>query len=147
MQVADTQVVEALERLVAAAVGLTTTVLGEVSVAGELTLPQWRILVVVTRSDGSRVGEVAGKVGVSLPAASRLVRRLERRGLVTAARDEDDRRATIVRPTEKGLRLWEDVVGRRRRRLVAALDVLEEPLPTGFGRGLELVAGTLERGG
>ena len=130
---AETQVVEALERLVTAAVGLTTTVLGEVSVAGELTLPQWRILVVVTGSDGSRVGEVASKVGISLPAASRLVRRLERRGFVTADRDEGDRRATNVRPTEEGLRLWQEVVGRRRRRLVAALDFLEEPLPAGFG--------------
>lgn len=66
---------------------------------------------------------------------------------MTATRDERDRRATIVRPTESGLRLWEDVAGRRRRRLAAALDVLEEPLPAGFGRGLEMVAGTLERGG
>jgi hypothetical protein len=51
---------------------------------------------------------------------------------------------SIVRPTEAGLRLWEDVAGRRRRRLVAALDVLQEPLPAGFGRGLELVVGMLE---
>ena len=39
---ADAQVVEALERLVTAAVGLTTVVLGEAGVASELTLPQWR---------------------------------------------------------------------------------------------------------
>lgn len=58
---ADAQVVEALERLVTAAVGLTTVVLGEAGVASELTLPQWRILVVVAESDGSRVGEVAGR--------------------------------------------------------------------------------------
>jgi DNA-binding MarR family transcriptional regulator len=143
MQVADAQVVEALERLVTAAVGLTTIVLGEAGVASELTLPQWRILVVVAESDGSRVGEVAGRIGVSLPAASRLVRRLERRGLVTATRDERDRRATNVRPTEAGLRLWEDVAGRRRRRLAAALDALHEPLPAGFGLGLQQVAGVL----
>jgi DNA-binding MarR family transcriptional regulator len=141
--VADAQVVEALERLVTAAVGLTTVVLGEVSAAGELTLPQWRILVVVAQSDGSRVGEVASRIGVSLPAASRLVRRLERRGLVTATRDERDRRATNVRPTEAGLRLWEDVAGRRRRRLAAALDALHEPLPEGFGLGLQRVASVL----
>jgi len=143
--VADARVVEALERLVTAAVGLTTVALGEAGVASELTLPQWRILVVVAQSDGSRVGEVAARIGVSLPAASRLVRRLERRGLVTAIRDERDRRATIVRPTEAGFRLWEDVAGRRRRRLVAALEVLQEPLPAGFGRGLELVVGVLEK--
>jgi DNA-binding MarR family transcriptional regulator len=140
---ADVQVVDAVEQLAAAAVGLTTLALSEADVGTELTLQQWRILAVVARSGEARVGEAACGIGAGLPAASRLVRRLERRGLVTTARDERDRRATLVRPTEAGLRLWGDVAGRRRRRIAAAIDSLDEPLPEGFGRGLELVVGAL----
>ena len=59
-------------------------------------------LVVGAATDGIRVGEIAGRIGSAVPTTSRLVRRLERRGLVAAERDEADRRATLVRLTPTG---------------------------------------------
>ena len=52
---------------------------------------------------------------------ARLVRRLERRGLLETARDETDRRATMVRPTEAGQSTLTAVMRKRRSLLVDAL--------------------------
>ena len=145
MPVADTRTVGAIERLVTAAVGLTTRTLAQARVASDITLPQWRALVVVAQADGIRVGEIGARVGLGLPAASRLVRRLERRGLVTTERDERDRRATVVRPTDRGRRLWRDVEEHRCRLIEAMLDARTEPLPERLPEGLEELASTLSR--
>ena len=94
------RIVEAIEGLVVEAVGITTVALVQATPGIDLSLPQWRALVVVGSSEtGMRVGEVAGRIGSAVPTTSRLVRRLERRGLLEAVRDETDRRATIVRLT------------------------------------------------
>lgn len=138
---ANDRVVQALEELATGFVGLTAVVLAEGGgSAGQLTVPQWRALVVVARADGLRIGEVARRVGLGLPAASRLVRRLERRRLVTTERDERDRRATIVRPTPAGLASWNAVAERRRRRIATLLDDLAEPLRADLAGGLEQLA-------
>jgi DNA-binding MarR family transcriptional regulator len=142
---ADPRLVEALEGLVVGAVGLTTVALAEFAPAADLTLPQWRALLVVSRADGVRVGEVGERVGMALPSASRLVRRLERRGLVTTARDETDRRGTIVRPTAAGLQLWRSMVGYRRQLIADLLDALPAPLPADLADELERVEGAFAR--
>jgi DNA-binding MarR family transcriptional regulator len=128
-----------LELLMFGAIGMTTLALSAAS-AGELTLSQWRALVVLGRRDSARVGEVAGAVGMSLPSTSRLIRRLERRGLVSTERDEGDRRATRVRLTERGRELREEVVRRRRSLMEAALVAHAPTLPPGLGPGLESIA-------
>ena len=81
-----------LERIAIGMVGLTTRALAHAESDLELTFPQWRaILVVGADTDGARIGEVAARVGGTIPATSRLLRRLERRGLVTLATDDADR--------------------------------------------------------
>src|ERR1700742_5236349 len=48
-------------------------------------------------AEGPRaVGEIAHDVGLSLPAASKIVRALADAGLVDRREDEDDRRRTVV---------------------------------------------------
>jgi DNA-binding MarR family transcriptional regulator len=95
--------VSALERIVIGAVGLTTRALAEAAPGTELTFPQWRALLIVGEDPGgTRVGQVATRVGVTLPATSRLLRRLERRGLVALSIDEVDHRATRARLTPRG---------------------------------------------
>ena len=109
----------ALERLVFAGVALTSRALAEATPGLELTIPQWRALVVLGEaSDGARVGEVAHALGGSLPATSRLLRRLERRGLLSAHRDEADHRATRVRLTPEGRRVRGAIVAYRRRTIL-----------------------------
>ena len=134
---ADRELVEALERLVVGAVGMTTVALAEFTPAAELTLPQWRALLVVARADGVRIGEIGSRLGMAPPSTSRLVRRLERRGLVTSARDEADRRGTIVRPTTLGLQLWANLVDYRRRLIADLLDTMPAPLPVDLADELE----------
>ncbi len=64
-----TELVAALEQIAIGAVGLTTRALAEAAPGVELTLPQWRALFIVGESaDGARVGEVAVRVGVTVPA-------------------------------------------------------------------------------
>jgi DNA-binding MarR family transcriptional regulator len=112
---------DAVERLLRAGVGMTALAIGEVDGAADLTLSQWRALVIASDSDGIRVGELAARLGIAVPSASRLVRRVEDRGLVTATRDDGDRRATIVRQTPAGKRVMRAVMARRRELVASAL--------------------------
>jgi DNA-binding MarR family transcriptional regulator len=112
---------DAVERLLRAGIGITALAIGQVDGATDLTLSQWRALVIASDSDGIRVGELAARLGIAVPSASRLVRRVVDRGLVTATRDDRDRRATIVRQTTAGKRLTEAVMARRRALVASAL--------------------------
>ncbi len=137
-------VLEALELIIFGAIGMTSFALADAS-ASELTLSQWRALVVVGRTDGLRVGEVAVRVGMSMPAASRLLRRLERRGYVVTARDEGDRRATLVRLTAEGSRVRKAVIDRRRALLNAAVASHASRLPKDLSGGLKVLAEAFDR--
>lgn len=101
---------------------------------------QWRVLVVLGRVDTARVGGLATAVGVSLPSTSRLVRRLERRGLVTTERDMEDRRATLVRITRQGRNIRDSVIIRRRTMMEAAIAARAPSLPRGLAEGLTAIA-------
>ncbi len=111
----------ALERLLSAGIGITARAISDSEHAAALTLAQWRLLVIATHRRGPRVGELAAHLGVSVPSASRLVRRLEMRGLVETARAEDDRRATTVSATRRGRDLVDDVIAQRRGLIEQAL--------------------------
>jgi DNA-binding MarR family transcriptional regulator len=119
----DPLLVDAVERLMRAAVGITTRSLSEAGAPADLTLQQWRTLAVTAEAGagGVRVGEIGWRLGVAIPGASRLVARLDRRGLVAVSRDAADRRAAIVRLTDGGRTLWEEVVERRRAHITEVL--------------------------
>jgi DNA-binding MarR family transcriptional regulator len=134
----------ALERLAAALVGVTARALADSAQAGDLTLAQWRTLVVVARGTGMRIGDVAIRLGVSMPSASRFVRRLERRDLVATERDATDHRATLVRATPGGVAVMDDVVGRRLLLVDQALKDAD-PLPAQTDAVLEAIATGLAR--
>ncbi len=137
---AEEGLVGALERLIAGGVGITTRALADSHPEVEITLPQWRALVIVASGDGARVGEIARRLGRPLPTTSRMVRRLERRGLVTTARDESDRRATKVVATTLGWQVWRDIVARRRQLIAAALVGLPGASQPSFEAHVEAVA-------
>jgi DNA-binding MarR family transcriptional regulator len=111
-----------LERIVLAGVAITTRALTEASPGFDLTFPQWRALVVVgEHPDGMTVSEVARRIGVTLPATSRQLRRLERRGLVILRRDERDRRAARIQLTAGGLATRAAILAFRRRLIADAV--------------------------
>lgn len=68
----------------------------------ELQLAQWVVLSALWRADGLSVGELARYSGNEVPAASRIVDRMEASGLVRRRPDADDGRAVRVRLTRKG---------------------------------------------
>ena len=68
-----------------------------------LTLGRFLVLRTVRDTPACRIQEVAASQGITLGAASRLVERLHRDGLLTRTRCTHDRRATILTVTEAGL--------------------------------------------
>jgi DNA-binding MarR family transcriptional regulator len=142
----DERVVQAIERLMVESIGVTTVALARATPALELSFPQWRALVVVgAATDGIRVGEIAGRIGSAVPTTSRLVRRLERRGLVLTERDETDRRATRVRLSPTGEQLRMALVSRRRALVREALADRPDRLSDELGAGLEQIGEALRR--
>jgi DNA-binding MarR family transcriptional regulator len=120
--VVDVEVLDALEGIVMAGVALTTQALAHAPTAYELTIPMWRVLMILgSRSDGMTVSEVARQIGVTVPATSRQLRRLARRGLVSLSMDERDHRAVRARLTETGERFRSDIIRARRDALAYAL--------------------------
>ncbi|MGH9884265.1 MAG: MarR family winged helix-turn-helix transcriptional regulator [bacterium] len=129
------------------AVGLTTRALDEAEPGLELTFPQWRAMLILgARPDGARVGEVAIRVGVTIPATSRLLRRLERRGLTSLGKDEADGRATRVRLTARGEAIRSTILDRRRAALEEIVGRLSAE-PGDLQAGIGFIANELERFG
>jgi DNA-binding MarR family transcriptional regulator len=130
-----------LERIVIGAVALTTRALAEAAPGTELTFPQWRALLVLGEDPaGARVGQVAFRVGVTVPATSRLLRRLERRGLVALAIDEADRRATRARLTSLGDEVRTSILGYRRSALRELSERLTGPDTEATSSAIEQLA-------
>lgn len=92
--------------------------------AGDVTLPQYRALVVLASRGPQRVVDLAVLLGVTPSSATRLVDRLVRSGLVRRTRERADRRALRVALSPAGRTLVAEV-GKRRRvefeRLLTAL--------------------------
>jgi DNA-binding MarR family transcriptional regulator len=110
----------ALEAVVLGSVGVTARALA--TVAPDLTLLQWRVIVVLApATDGMAVSELAGHLGSRLPAMSRLLGRLRSRGLVQTGKDAQDGRVTIARLAPEARVIWERVRDGRRDHLRAAL--------------------------
>jgi DNA-binding MarR family transcriptional regulator len=84
----------------------------------DVTLPQFRALVVLTRPVGVTVGDLAQSLDVHPTTATRLCDRLERKQLIRRRPGVGvDRRETTVVLTARGRRLVDRVTDRRRRDL------------------------------
>jgi DNA-binding MarR family transcriptional regulator len=70
-----------------------------------LTLSQFHLLKLMFLNGRHQVGEVADFLGVSPPAATKNVDKLEAHGLVVRAPSKGDRRATLLSVSPKGRRL------------------------------------------
>jgi DNA-binding MarR family transcriptional regulator len=111
-------VVDSLGRIVFGGVAMTAAALEQATGGQEITFTQWRaILFVGEADDGARVTDIAQRLMAGLSGTSRLLRRLEDRGILTMHRDERDRRVTRVRLTEEGGRIRGAVLGWRRQRI------------------------------
>jgi DNA-binding MarR family transcriptional regulator len=74
----------------------------------DLPMGQFKAMAAITMNGPQPVGELGRRLGISEPAASLLVGKLEERGLAARVRDKSDRRRTLVTVTAAG----EALVGR-----------------------------------
>lgn len=125
----NTELASEIERLLTSGIGITARAIDQTQEATELTLVQWRVLVIASQTERLRIGELAAHLGISIPSASRLVRRIEAQGLMTALRADDDRRATNIALTKTGREIVEAVVRRRRKLIGLALSAEPQDQP------------------
>ncbi|HET7029721.1 MAG TPA: MarR family transcriptional regulator [Candidatus Limnocylindrales bacterium] len=136
----DRSVLNDLERIVVASVAITARALADVG--PDLTLIQWRVLVLVDRPLGMPVGAIAAALGAKIAATSRLIGRIRARGLVETRRSDDDARVVLVSLTDRGLAVRRRVVNRRRRALRSA--IADARLPADAASTLDRLALVLE---
>jgi DNA-binding MarR family transcriptional regulator len=90
-----------------------------------ITARQATLLWLVKRSPGLSLAELAAEEGISPPALSGHVDRLERAGLIERVRSSEDRRRVGLRLTEEGVRVMRNVRARRTTWLAERLRVLD----------------------
>ena len=113
-------VVDAVVGASRALVAIAARSLGE---AGEeVTLPQYRALVVLASRGPQRVVDLAGFLDVTASTATRMCDRLVRKGLIRRQRQASDRRSVRVSISPAGSRLVATVTRRRRREIQAIVD-------------------------
>ena len=76
----------------------------------EISTPQLKALLLVSEEKGIRMRELAHRLGGSFSNATVLVDRLVERDLIERLAEPQDRRVVLVRSTEKGQRLIEQLV-------------------------------------
>lgn len=87
----------------------------------DVTLPQYRALVVLGQRGRMRPAELAAALAVTPPTCTRMCGRLEAKGLAVRERPADDRRAVAVSLSAAGRELVDDVSRRRRAELRSLL--------------------------
>jgi DNA-binding MarR family transcriptional regulator len=95
-------------------------------VADEVTLTQYRSLVVLASRGPQSVAALADELGVTPSTVSRLCDRLVRKGLVRRREDRRDRRAVRLALTPAGRELVDAVTERRRTEITGLLDGIPE---------------------
>ena len=104
----------------------------------DLSLSQFHLLKLIALDGEHQVGQIAEFLGISPPAATKNIDKMERLGLVSRVPSTGDRRATLLEPSRQG------------RQLVSRYEALKEdrlgPVLAGFtDKELKHLADLLER--
>ena len=94
-----------------------------------LTHGEWSVLGVLKRSGPPyrrKPGVLARHAALSTGAMTNRLDRLEERGLVRRLPDPNDRRGTLVEPTQAGHDVWDSTVGTQAQREARIASVLDE---------------------
>lgn len=70
--------------------------------ASGISEQKWRVLRVVHEREPVAQARIAEEACLMLPSLTRILKAMEQDGMLTRATSEDDRRATLVRLTDKG---------------------------------------------
>ncbi|MFJ1600708.1 MarR family winged helix-turn-helix transcriptional regulator [Streptomyces sp. NPDC088261] len=94
------------------------------AVPDRVTLPQYRLLVVLDTHGDAKLVEVAELLGVNPSTAMRMLDRLIAAGLAARRSNPASRRETLLRLTPDGRRLVDGVSAARRREITAIVERL-----------------------
>jgi DNA-binding MarR family transcriptional regulator len=94
--------------------------------AGELSLPQFRVLAMVDEG-GERASHLAERLAVAKPTVTAVVDGLVERGYLSRSADADDRRATRITLTAAGRQALRDAEASMEQRLEDVLEHAERP--------------------
>ncbi|GAA3151903.1 MarR family transcriptional regulator [Planomonospora alba] len=89
------------------------------AVEDRVTLPQFRMLVVLATHGETKLVTLAERLGVNPSTATRMADRLAAARLVVRAANPHDRRENLIRLTPAGLRIVDEVTARRREEIAA----------------------------
>ncbi|MGA2521552.1 MAG: MarR family transcriptional regulator [Acidimicrobiales bacterium] len=140
----DEEVTEAIILASRALVGIAMRSLA--GNADDVTLPQYRTLVVLACGGPRRLADLAEALGVSPSTATRMCDRLVRKELVSRTRDELDRREVKLAITAAGRRIVADVTHRRRDEVSDLLGAIPVPLRRQLVSSLTLLAAAAGEG-
>lgn len=104
-----------------------------------------RALYFVARQPGMTIGGLLRLLGITKQSLGRVLNELVERGLIEIAPGEEDRRQRLLRLTEAGTKLEQDLFGMIRENLSAAYGQAGQEAVTGFWRVLELMIPPTER--
>lgn len=94
------------------------------AVEDRVTLPQFRLLTVLSTHGDAKLVTLAERLGVNPSTAMRMLDRLIVAGLAERQVNPANRRETSLRVTPQGLRLVEDVTAGRRREVATIVERL-----------------------
>jgi DNA-binding MarR family transcriptional regulator len=91
----------------------------------DLTMPQLKALIYVTRNEGATSGQIANGLGVGLSTMTGIVDRLAEQNMVTRREDPRDRRITRVLATPNARALVDDLLRYRNEAVSTILSQLD----------------------
>jgi DNA-binding MarR family transcriptional regulator len=130
LSAAEEEVTDALLALSRVFVGTAARSLAHLD--DEVTLPQFRTLVLLVSHGPQRIADLAAELAVSSSTATRMCDRLARKGLVARHVRDDDRRAAWVGLTVQGRDLVGEAMELRRRAIADLVRELAITRPLSF---------------
>ena len=136
---------DSLDEAVEATLTVSRALLGVIATSltdalHEITLPQFRVLVVLSTAGPMRIGAVAEKMKANTSTFSRTIDRMVGAGWVDRAANADSRREVLVQITTAGRALVDRVTERRRIEIAAILSRVEPAERAEIVRALTLFA-------
>jgi len=106
------------------------------SVAEALTLPQFRMLVLLHSRGGMNLSRLAEQLAVNPSTAMRMIDRLQAAGMVVRDVNAQDRREVAIRLTEQGAAVVAEATERRRAEIAAIVGRMPTEQRSGLVRAL-----------
>ncbi|WP_343571670.1 MarR family transcriptional regulator [Mycobacterium sp.] len=106
-------------------------------VDGTLTIPQFRVLLILSSQDTVNLATLAGLLEVKPSAAGRMVDRLVGAELIDRCPHPTSRRELLVALTPRGRKVVREVLVRRRKEIAEIVENMPTPDRRGLTRGLK----------